>query len=294
MARKRTLRYIFEYLLYRVLTVVVWPLPRRLALALGGRLGYFCWLAFSRRRRLAQDNMQRAMPELNADQVRTYIKQMFVHLGIVAIDLLMLRRIHAEPELKRYFDIDGMEYLQQAHARGKGVLLVTAHLGFWEAGTIFLPKLGFPTAFIAKQMKNPRMNQFLMQTREMSGGEIIDARRGARRIVKALREGKVVCVLPDQDNRDGAAVDFFGHPARTTTMVVQLALETGAYIVPGFTLRTADNRYYNWIQKPLDVEVVADEEGVLRVTHTINRVIEDAIRRKPSQWFWLHNRWRLD
>ena len=294
MARNRKLRFFFEYVLYRVLSATVRLLPRRWSLVLGSGLGRLCHGLFFKRRHLAEDNMHRAMPELDSRDIRTKVHEMFKHLGIVSMDLLNLKKLHAEPDISRYFEIDGLDQLRRAYDDGKGVLLVTAHLGFWEAGTIFLPKLGFPTAFIAKRMKNPRMDEFLMRTREMSGGEIIDARRGARRIVKALHEGKVVCVLPDQDNRDGEVINFFGRPARTTTMVAQLALKTGAPIVHGFTLRTPDNRYYNWIEKPISAESFTGPDAATRLTEHINRVIETAIRRQPEQWFWLHNRWRVD
>jgi len=292
MPRERRLRFSLEYLTYRFMAALVALLPRAVALAFGARLGALCWRLFARRRTLAEKNMARALSELSPEQVREQVRRMFVHLGIVAMELLMLQRFHAEPDLSKHFDFEGLEHLQQAHARGKGVLLLTGHLGFWEAGTFFLPKLGFPTAFIAKRMKNPRMDEFITTTRQSSGGEVIDARRGARRILKALSEGKVVCVLPDQHNREGELVEFFGRPARTTTMVAQLAMKTGAAVVPGFTLRTPANRYRTIFSPPLALPAGDTPQAVLSATREINRVLEEAIRQEPSQWFWLHRRWR--
>jgi len=293
MARNRRIRFFFELIFYRLVSALIALLPRRVALAFGAWLGRFCWLLFGARRRKAEENMGRALPELSAGQVRSEVRRMFIHLGIVGMELLMLKRFHDEPDLSRYFDFEGLEIIRQAHARGKGVLLLTAHLGFWEAGTFFLPKLGFPTAFIAKKMKNPRMDAFITRTRELSGGEVIDAKKGARRIIKALAEGKVVCVLPDQDNREGEAVEFFGRPARTTTMVAQLAMKTGAAVVPGFTLRTPDNRYCSRFEPELEFTAKDGPGAAVENTRLVNHAIEAAIRREPSQWFWLHNRWRL-
>lgn len=293
MARKRRIRFIFEYLLYRILATVVALLPRKLALSFGAQLGRLCARLLGKRRRLAEQNMALAMPELTPLLVQSEVRKMFMHLGIISMELLMLKRFHAEPDLSRFFDFEGLEDLRAAQARGKGVLLLTGHLGFWEAGTFFLPKLGLPTAFIAKRMKNPRMDDFIMSTRELSGGEIIDAKRGARRIIKALSEGKVVCILPDQHNREGEPVEFFGHPAMTTTMVAQLAQKTGAAVVPGFTLRMPDNRYHTRFEPPLQLSGDKGRAGALEDTRQINRVIEEAIRREPSQWFWLHRRWRV-
>jgi len=293
MARNRRIRFVSELFIYRLLTLVISLLPRRTALALGAFLGRLAPFILIGRKRLAEANMRLALRELDNHQVRQEVRKMFIHLGIVGMELLMLKRFHAEPDLSRFFEFHHPEFLEQAYKRGRGVLLLTAHLGFWEAGTFFLPKLGYPTAFIAKKMKNPRMDSYLTQIREMSGGEIIDAKRGARRILKALNEGKVVCVLPDQDNRDGEPVDFFGRPARTTTMVAQLANKTGAAVVPGFTYRSPDNRYHNYFDEPLKLCGGNTPETILENTRMVNEVIERAIRREPSQWFWLHHRWRL-
>lgn len=293
MAPKRRIRFIFELAFFRVISFVVNLLPRKMALSFGGFLGHIAAILMRKRVRLAEQNMLQALPEFGRDRVRGEVHKMFVHLGIVGMELLMLKRFHKESDLSRLFDFHGLQNLEDAHRRGKGVLLLTAHLGFWEAGTFFLPKLGFPTAFIAKKMKNPRMDAYLTRTREMSGGEIIDAKRGARRILKALNEGKVVCVLPDQDNREGEAVEFFGRPARTTTMVSQLALKTGAAIVPGFTYRSADNRYHSYFGEPLQLDHGNSASVAIENTRRVNCILEDAIRKEPSQWFWLHNRWRL-
>jgi len=293
MARNRRIRFFIELTIFRFVSFGVALMPRSLVLAFGAGLGRLSWLLFSKRRCKAEENMRQALDEMPAQQVRSEVLKMFVHLGVVGMELLMLKRFHDEPDLARYFDFEGLDNLRRAHARGKGVLLLTGHLGFWEAGTFFLPKLGFPTAFIAKKMKNPRMDEFITHTRELSGGEVIDAKRGARRIIRALGEGKVVCVLPDQDNRDGEAVEFFGRPARTTTMVAQLALKTGAAVVPGFTLRTPDNRYRSYFEPELEFPEKEGPGAAIVNTRLVNQALETAIRKAPAQWFWLHNRWRL-
>jgi KDO2-lipid IV(A) lauroyltransferase len=247
---------------------------------------------FSKRRKLAEKNMALAMPELSSGQVKTEIGEMYNHLGILAMDVLNLGHFHDEPDLSRYFDFENLENLKEAYKKGKGVLILTGHLGNWEAGSCFLPRLGFPTVFIAKRMKNPQMDSFIRATREQGGAEMIDAKRGARKILKALGEGKVVCVLMDQHNREGILVDFFGRPAQTTSMMVQLAMKTGAPVVPAFTFRTEDNRYSTVFGEVTTFASSADPDDIKEHTQRCNDMIEMAVRSKPSQWFWLHNRWK--
>jgi len=290
----RRIRFMFEYLLYRQLTLAAAILPRPVAMLFGGLVGRVCSVLAGSRRRLSEQNMQRALPELSRHQVKTEIRQMFRHLGILAMDVLAFRRFHEEPDLDRYFEFENLESLEQAHAHGKGVLVLTAHLGNWEAGSCFLPRLGYPTCFIAKKLKNPRMNAFIQANREQCGAEMIDAKKGARRILKALADGKVVCVLLDQHHREGVLTEFFNRPVLTSPMLVQLAMKSGAPILPAFTLRADDHRYHTCFADAFEVEPNSDPELIRRQTQLCNDYIEEAVRKKPSQWFWLHNRWRVD
>ncbi|PLX81245.1 MAG: hypothetical protein C0615_00160 [Desulfuromonas sp.] len=292
MKKKRHFCYSIEYLVYRLLSTLVSFLPRRVSLIIGANLGRLCGVLFAKRRKLAEKNMALAMPKLSPEQVEIEISVMYEHLGILAMDVLNLKRFHDEPELSRYFDFENLKNLNDAYGLGKGVLILTGHLGNWEAGSCFLPKLGFPTAFIAKRMKNPRMDNFIKAIREQGGAEMIDAKRGARKILKALGKGKVVCVLMDQHNREGIAADFFDRPARTTTMMVKVAMKTGAPVIPAFTFRTEENRYTTSFGKPMVFAESANHEVVKECTQKCNDIIESAVRSKPSQWFWLHNRWK--
>jgi len=290
--KKRRLSYLGEYLLCRLLAAGVILLPRSWALSAGEKLGQLCHGVLSKRRKLAEKNMHAAMPELSAQAVESKVKAMFGHLGILMMDIVRMKLFHAEKNLSRYFEFEHLERLKKAHEEGKGVLILTGHLGNWEAGSCFLPRLGFSTAFLAKKIKNPYIDGFIRANREQGGAEMIDAKRGARRILKALGENKVVCVLLDQHHRDGIKVDFFGQPAQTTTMLVQLAMKTGVPVLPAFTLRTDDNRYRTFFGEPVTFVPSSDPETIKRYTQKCNDILEAAVRREPSQWFWLHNRWK--
>jgi len=293
MGKKSTrLNYLVEYLLCRFLVTGINVLPRNWALVVGGTLGQLCHRALPRRRRLAKHNMQRAMPELTEQAVARGVKEMFRHLGLLMMDIVQMERFHSEKDLSRYFEFEHLERLERAHAAGKGVLILTGHLGNWEAGSCFLPRLGYPTAFIAKRIRNPHIDAYIRANREQGGAEMIDAKRGARRIFKALGEGKVVCVLLDQHHREGVKANFFGRPAKTTTMLVQLAMKSGAPVVPAFTLRTEEGRYRTSFGEPIAFEPTSDPGIIMGNTQQCNDIIEDAVREKPAQWFWLHNRWR--
>ena len=290
----RRLKNITEYLLFLGLALLVRSIPRRAALALGSQLGWISQFLLAKRKRRAADNMQQAFPEMPNGEVRRNVSRMFRHLGISGVEMLLLDRFRSDRDLDRYFHFEGMENLREAFSRGRGVLILTGHLGFWEVGTFVLPKLGFPTDFVAKRMKNPYVDRYFQRLREAAGGRCLDARHGARRILRSLGENRGVAVLLDQHTSPHAAVkvDFFGRPAFTTPIITQLAMKYGIPIVPSFSYRTADKRYRIEFGSVVMFEKDPSAEAVVRNTAHLTSLIEQAVRRDITQWFWVHRRWR--
>lgn len=290
----RRWKNIGEYLLFLALAFLVRSIPRRAALALGSGLGWSSQFLLGKRKRRALDNMQRAFPDMPRQEVQRNVKRMFRHLGISGVEMLLLDRFRTQADLERYFDFTGVENVREAFARGRGVLILTAHLGFWEVGTFFLPKLGFPTDFVAKRMKNPYVDRYFQRLREAGGGQCIDAKRGARRILRSLADNRGVAVLLDQHTspRTAVPVDFFGRPAYTTPIITQLAMKYGVPVLPSFCYRTPDNRYRVEFGPMVLFENDASEAAVVRNTAYLTSLIEQAVRQDISQWFWVHRRWR--
>jgi KDO2-lipid IV(A) lauroyltransferase len=294
MAKKRGLKNKLEYLAFRLSYALVAPLPRPWTLALGAGMGKLAARVLHKRSTLARTNLRQAFPQKSPAECEQILRQMFRQLGISAMEMLLLPRLHQLRALEEYFDFEGLEHLHQAHRQGKGVILLSAHLGLWECGSIFLPRLGFPAAFVAKSMKNPRLDAYLTKVRQSSGCVGINAKQGARRILRALNENMVVGILPDQHARPRQAIRsrFFGRPAWTTPVIAQIALKTGAPVVSSFIYRQADNRYLA-VFAPIST---CDQQGnplsTEACTQVFNDHIEAAIRRQPDQWFWLHRRWR--
>lgn len=283
-----------EYALFLALATLVRVLPRRPALALGSQLGWLSQFLLGKRRRRALENMQRAFPEMPAGEVKRNVRCMFRHLGISGVEMLLIDRFRSQEDLERYFQFEGLENLREAVELGKGVLILTGHLGFWEVGTFFLPKLGIPVDFVAKRMKNPYVDRYFWNLREAGGGRCIDAKHGARKILRSLNEGRAVAVLLDQHTSPKTAVkvDFFGRPAYTTPIITQLAMKYGIPVVPSFSYRTPDHRYRVEFSPMVLLENDSSQEAVVRNTAYLTSFIEEAVRREITQWFWVHRRWR--
>ncbi len=156
-------------------------------------------------------------------------------------------------DLEDYFILEGKQYLDEALALGKGAILLTGHLGFWEAGNFVLPELGIQSDMVAKPMKNPLSDTYFNRIRTSYGAQILNSRKGARRILKSLQAGHLVSILMDQHiSPPGSVVtEFFGRKAYTTTAITNLAMKYQVPVVPVFCLRQADNRHRVWAEPML-------------------------------------------
>mgnify|MGYP001048569513 CR=1 FL=1 len=287
-----SIKHHLEYSLLRLLVALVRNLPRRPALALGRFAGRCAPFFLRQRLQLARDNMRLALPELSAAEVNQLALRNFEHMGLTAVDAVRLDLLDPA-RMDALFDLTGTEHLREAMDLGRGVILLTAHLGFWEAGSYVFPALGVRLDTIAKPLKNPLSEQYFQGIRRHYGAEVLNSRKGARRIFKSLQAGRAVGVLLDQhiSPPGSVAVDFFGRKAFTTTAITSMAMKHRIPIVPTFCLRRPDNRYRAWIE-PMVLLEGAGDDAVAANTQQLTSIIEDAIRQDPAQWFWVHRRWR--
>ena len=294
MARNRNLQNTIEYLVFLPIFTLLRLIPRMAALRLGECLGWLALYLVPSRRRLALDNMRASFPEMNEGELNDLCSKTFRHLGISVAEMSRIDMFKGQEDIDRYFTFEGLENLEKARDLGRGVLLATAHVGFWEVGTFFLPHLGFPSAFVAKKTKNPRINDFVVKMRESAGGQVIDAKKGARQIVKTLMDGHCVGVLIDHHMHPSEAVQvpFFGRPAWTTPIITQMAMKRNIPVVPIFIYRTPEFNYRAEISAPIMLEGEVNDENVTANTAMLTGIIEEAIRKEPSQWFWVHKRWK--
>lgn len=288
------MRYWLEYIPFIVTATIVRALPRKTALALGGWLGSLGRLVQAKRVRIAQDNLRHAYPEMSAAETTDTIKKMFACLGKSFVDMLRLDQYKGKDDLEAYFQISNVNNLQQALKLERGCIVLTGHVGFWEAGNFFMPQLGFPFGVVAKPMRNALVDAYFSRMRTASGSYIINSRKGARVILKALRQNHCVGLLLDQHigGKGSTSAPFFGRPAHTTTIITQMATRYQIPIVPAFAYRNPDNTYSCSFGTMFMLEGDLSEENIRENTALLNKVTEDGIRHEKSQWFWLHRRWR--
>ena len=268
-------------------------LPLRGGLWLGRRIGDLLWLALPRRRAVTLENLARAFAgERSAAEMRRLGRRSFEHLGMNIIEGCVYFFRPTSVLLSR-IDFAGAEHAEAAvvAAAGKGILVLAAHYGNWELLAASHALSVFPLSVVVRPLDHPLMESLVDRFRRRSGVELIGKRRALGEILDALRRGRMVGILLDQNasRTEGVFAPFFGVPASTSKGLALIALRTGAPVLPIFIRRMQNGRHL--VQADPVVEVPADGDPIA-YTAAFNRSIETAIRRAPEQWFWMHNRWK--
>jgi len=283
-----------EYLALRVAAVIVRRLSRKNALAFGRVLGRLTMRILPNRYRMAKENMTLALPELSASEIEVNVRKNFEHIGICGAEMLRIDMFQlGDEDIDKYITYDGLSLLQEALALGRGVLLLSAHLGFWELGGFALAEKGIQLDMVAKPLKNPLADRYFGDLRKSFGAEILNSRKGARRILQSLRANHAVGIMLDQhiSPPGSVMVEFFGRKAYTTTAIANMAMKNQVPVVPVFCLRQPDNSYKVWAE-PMLMLTGKGENDVIENTQRLTDIIEAAVRKDVSQWFWMHKRWR--
>jgi len=217
-------------------------------------------------------------------------RRMFRDFGRNLVDFLRLPRT-AKMHLRHLVKFDGLEHLDEALAKGKGVLAVSAHFGNWELLGAALSARGYEVHVLAREVFDERVEQRLQRLRECAGLKVHVGRGGLLGILRALRRGKIVGVLLDQDTGGPAEfAEFFGHPARTPTTPFLIARKWGAEIVP-MLIRLEDDLTHRAVVHEALPPPEADH-FVLQDLRAWHRILEREIAERPAQWVWFHRRWK--
>ena len=285
-----------EYLMLRAFQAVVQLLPQKFAYALGRCAGgTFAGVLF--RRKVVMENLQLAYGnEKSPAEIRQLARATFRNLAQTLMEMMWLRGRLTEERLAELTTLEGGDVVREALSRGRGLLIVTAHLGNWElAGHVLSREFG-PVHSVARPLKNKYVNRYLDHLRNECGQNIIERGGALKEIVKVLRQNGIVVLLIDQHaRRDSLPVDFFGQQAWTVTAPAAFALRMGCPIVTGYSYRDPDGLHHHMvIDELIDLESTGDKDADVRqATQLLTGRIEAFVRKHPEQWLWVHRRWKL-
>jgi KDO2-lipid IV(A) lauroyltransferase len=247
----------------------------------------------SRKRRMARD-IGDAFPEFTRSQISKIVLDCYRSVSESLIDSRNFMRFARPDTIRDLVEIEGKELLDGLGRKG-GIVFATGHFGCWEMLGAASALIGYPAANIARPRNNPVLNKYIRKLREASGQRILEKKGSMREAINGLRNGLNVGFLIDQDaRRHGIFLDFFGKPASTLTGVVRIAIYTGAPMVFIYSRRIpGQNRFRVVFQDVIQPRHdVGTREEVFRIAQRFTKDLEDVVRQWPSEWLWLHSRWK--
>jgi KDO2-lipid IV(A) lauroyltransferase len=275
-----------EYWLVRLVAGSLGWMPLWLARLLAGGLAFAFYGAHGRLRRVGFRNLEMALPDLSQAGRRRILRGVYRHLGWQLVEFCRMTRYTAENTRDR-IGVEGLENFLAAQARGKGVLIVTGHLGAWELSSFYHSMVGHPMGMVIRRLDNRRLDAFVNGIRCLHGNRVLHKDDFARDLLRAMRAGDTVGILMDTNMTppQGVFVNFFG---------VRVALKTGAAVLPGFMLwEPAERRYVLHFGPEIVFERSAGHEADIQAaTQQCAAATESWIRRYPDQWLWIHRRWK--
>jgi Kdo2-lipid IVA lauroyltransferase/acyltransferase len=293
--KKVTVRERAEFAVVWVFVHCLRVLPRRLARAVGAGIGALAFHGLERLRRVGVRNLKLAYPELPQEERDRILRMEYRNLGWLMAEFCLMWGYTAEGA-SRFIRYEGLENYLAARERGKGVLVLTGHLGAWELSSFYHSLMGMPMGMVIRRLDNPLVDEFVNRIRCRYGNRVIHKDDFARGLIASMRAGETVGILMDTNMTppQGVFVPFFDVEACTASGMARIALRTGAAVVPGFLLwEPSEAKYVLRFGAEIEVTNTGDaEKDAIANTAVFTAAIEAYIRRYPEQWLWMHRRWK--
>jgi KDO2-lipid IV(A) lauroyltransferase len=266
-----------------------------MARAAGEAIAAIAYALHSRLRRVGRRNLELAFPALPAAERAAILRQEYRHLGWLLAEFCQMSTYTRETA-GRFIRTEGLDRYLGARDRGKGVLVLTGHLGAWELSSFYHSLAGYPMGMVIRRLDNSLVDAMVNKIRCQHGNRVLHKDDFARGLIAAMRAGETVGILMDTNMTppQGLFVPFFGVEACTASGLARVALKTGAAVLPGFMVWEERERQYVLRFGP---ELVLTDSGDAEADAASNTalftgVLEASIRQYPSQWLWMHRRWK--
>lgn len=296
--KKKKHNPVVDWLIYvalRVLILFLYLFDIETNLSTACFLGRLLWKHYHRGRDRALENLRASFPEKSEQWIEQTGRRSFEHLAMLAIDVLFTPRLVKKYNWRQYSQYKNTERAKWLMQEGRGLLVVGAHYGNFEIVGYLLGLFGFNIYSIARPLDNKYINRYLYGVRKRVGQKIIDKKGAAELMEKLSGEGATLCFVADQDaGKKGIFVDFFGRPASTYKSIGLLAITRNVPIAVGYSRRVGNRFHFEICMNRLIMpEEWADKDDPLRwVTAEYTRAIEQFVREDPTQYWWLHRRWK--
>ena len=288
---KLKLRYAAEAVPFFLFMGLFRVLGLNAASALGGFIGREVFYRIGGTMKRARNHLRAAFPDMKDDEIEATIREMCDNLGRTVAEYAHFDKFSRE---SGRFELVGGEIIERLLKSGKGIIFISGHFANWEMMPLMAKQIGLDGGLVYRPVNNIYIDRWMAKRRAKYGpSELISkGAQGTRRIFTLLRSGQCVYILVDQKTNEGLPVPFFGRVAMTTPAPAALALKLGAYLLPASNERLGGSRFRMTVYEPIEFAPGGDhDQDVFDLTQKINDMIERNVRKRPSQWLWIHRRW---
>jgi Kdo2-lipid IVA lauroyltransferase/acyltransferase len=264
------------------------------AAAIGAGIGALGYWPLGIRRAIVEQQIRAAFPEMSEREVLTTAREAYRHLGRNVAEVALIPRIGRQGVIDLFTEVEGWELIEAAVAAGRGIVMVTGHLGNAELAGSYVAARGVPVHAIARRQANPLFDRYVTDMRRRVGMDVIMDSEAVRRSARELKSGHLVAFLADQGLRGMAStfVPFFGRPAKTPRGPAVFAIRLGAPVLVASSMRLPNGKFRFRVDAVAVDQTGDRERDIDVVVARYTAVLERHIRRAPEQYFWHHRRWK--
>ncbi|MCK5703483.1 MAG: lysophospholipid acyltransferase family protein [Cyclobacteriaceae bacterium] len=292
---KNSLKYSSLLGLVKLILFIVQFIPWKWTSNLCAQLGKMAFYLVKKERIKTIENLTIAYgEEKNTAEIYEMAKEVFINLGRALAEASIKLNLTDKEKYFSNVEVVGIENARSAYQKGNGVINIIPHLGCWEAASKAYTLLGFSAGAVAKPLKNKKVNDWVIKKREFKGFKILERGSSYKTILRFLKQNNSLGMLIDQDTSvKGVFVDFYGKPAYTPIGAAMLALDSGASVFVASYVRTDGHNYRFIFDKPMELIRTGDRKEDLRInTERYQKAVEKQIKAYPTQWVWMHERWK--
>ena len=280
-----------KFIFFKFILSLTSALPLKVIHTLGSLIGTLSWKMNSRIRRIAEKNIQLCFPELNKNQQTKLVKDVLNETGKVILETGKMWQGNTEKTLSLVKKTTNQNLIDEALNNNKGVIIAMPHYGSWELTSLYCAR-HYPLTTMYAPQPDAQINQLIENARQRTGANLVPIdNTGIRALSKALKQGEVISILPDQSPKNnGVFAPFFGHPCYTMTLLNKLAQKSGATVLFTYAKRLEDSSGFEIIfrQADKDLSQLSLEDSVTEM----NLNIEKLIRETPHQYQWTYKRFK--
>ena len=284
----KSIRYLFEY----ILIIILFGLFKLLGYRFASEFGFFLGKTFGpffRSKKVIKNNLIKFDRTLTPEKISNISKEMWGNYGRILSEYPYISNFR-KGDLDKYIKIENKEKLEEIK-NGKPVIFVSAHFSNFELMAMTIEKAGINLSAIYRPLNNKMVNSIMEPIRKnyICKNQIKKGINGVRESLKFFKKGTSIAIMIDQRVSEGEKINFFSHPAHTTTIPAQFVKKFGCKIQPVHIER------YNKIYFKISFEkqiIIGENANIASISLKLNQWLENKIRKNPPQWIWTHDRWK--